>query len=50
MARDVYDHCPTAWWLTIPAERVDFGEELSPVARTGFDTALRKIRALASQG
>jgi hypothetical protein len=33
--------------LTIPVENLDFGEELSPLARRGFQTALDKIRTLA---
>jgi hydrogenase maturation protease len=47
LARDVFGHCPEAWWLTIPAEQLDFGEELSPVARHGFEVALERIRTLA---
>jgi hydrogenase maturation protease len=48
MARDVYGHCPEAWWLTIPAEKLEFGEDLSPLTRRGFDEALLKIRVLAA--
>ena len=44
LARDVFGHCPEAWWLTIPAVKLGFGEELSPVARRGYETALEKIR------
>ena len=39
LARDVFGHCPEAWWLTIPAVKLGFGEELSPVAQRGFKRA-----------
>jgi hydrogenase maturation protease len=41
-----YGRCPTAWWITIPAQCFDFGAELSPTARRGAAAALRYIRAL----
>jgi len=50
LARDVFGHAPEAWWLTIPAEEFRFGEELSPLAQAGFETALVRIRTLLSQG
>jgi hydrogenase maturation protease len=46
-ARQLFGRWPPAWWLTIPVENLDFGEELSPLARRGFQTALDKIRTLA---
>ncbi len=46
LARDVFGHSPEAWWLTIPAEAMGIGEELSPLAQRGFDTALREIKKL----
>lgn len=49
LARDVFGHCPEAWWLTIPAVKLDFGEELSPVARRGHAVALEQIRTLAGR-
>jgi hydrogenase maturation protease len=48
LAKQVYGRCPTASWLTIPIQDVDFGEELSPLARQGLRAALKKIRSLAS--
>ena len=45
-ARQLFGRCPPAWWLTIPVENLGFGEELSPLARRGYETALDKIRAL----
>ena len=46
MARDVFGHAPQAWWLTIPAVKLDFSEELTPEAERGFDEAVEKIRSL----
>jgi hydrogenase maturation protease len=46
LARDVFGHVPQAWWLTIPAEDLGIGEELSPLALCGLKTALREIEAL----
>jgi len=44
MARDVYRHCPEAWWLTIPIEVIEFAESLSPFAQKGYQSALEQIR------
>jgi hydrogenase maturation protease len=46
LARDVYGHVPQAWWLTIPAMKLDFSEELTPEAQRGFAEAVEKIKAL----
>lgn len=46
MAKQLFGQCPPAWWLTIPVEHLGFGEELSPLARRGYEIALAKIRAL----
>jgi hydrogenase maturation protease len=48
LARQAFGRCPTASWLTIPIQDVDYGEELSPLARDGFNIALEKIRSLAN--
>jgi Ni,Fe-hydrogenase maturation factor len=44
LARDVFGHAPEAWWLTIPVENLGMGEELSPLAQRGFETAVRMLR------
>jgi hydrogenase maturation protease len=49
LARDVFGHCPEAWWLTIPATRLEFSEELSPGAQRGLDEAVEKIKALCGR-
>ena len=46
LARDVFGHTPEAWWLTIPAVNLDFGEKLSPETEAGFHEALRRIQSL----
>lgn len=46
LARDVFGHAPQAWWLTIPAVKLDFSEELTPEARSGFAEAVNKIQEL----
>jgi hydrogenase maturation protease len=48
LAKQLFGRCPPAWWLTIPVENLEFGEELSPLARRGYETALEKIQELAS--
>jgi hydrogenase maturation protease len=49
LARDVFGHSPEAWWLTIPVEDLRIGEEFSPLAQRGFETAMQEIRKCASQ-
>ena len=47
LAKQAFGRCPPATWLTIPIQDVDFGEELSPLARQGLEIAMEKIRLLA---
>ena len=47
LAKQLFGRCPPASSLTIPVQDIDFGEELSPLARQGFNIALEKIRSLA---
>ncbi len=49
LARDLFGHAPQAWWLTIPALDLGFGEDLSTTAQAGLETALDRIRALTSR-
>lgn len=46
LARDVFGHTPKAWWLTIPAVKLAFGEELSPEAQRGLDEAVETVQSL----
>jgi hydrogenase maturation protease len=47
LAKQAFGRCPPASWLTIPVQDLDFGDELSLLARQGFEVALDKIRSLA---
>lgn len=46
LARDVFGHAPVAWWLTLPAANLAFGEELSTQAESCLRTAVAQIREL----
>jgi Ni,Fe-hydrogenase maturation factor len=41
-----FGHAPQAWWLTIPAVKLDFSETLTPEAQRGFAEAVEKIQEL----
>jgi hydrogenase maturation protease len=43
LARDVFGHAPQAWWLTIPALKLDFGPQLSAETQRGFAEAVQKL-------
>ena len=46
LSRDVFGRVPQAWWLTIPAVKLEFSEELTPAALRGVIEAVEKIQAL----
>jgi len=46
LARDVFGRAPMAWWLKIPAKKLEFGQEFSPETRLGLAEALEKLRGL----
>jgi len=46
LSRDVFGHVPRAWWLTIPAVKMEFSESLTPEAQRGCVEAIDKIQAL----
>jgi len=48
-ARDVFGHAPQAWWLTIPAMNLEFGEHLSLTTEAGYHEALDQIKSLVEQ-
>ena len=50
LARDVYGHTPEAWWLTIPAVNLEFGENLSPEAQRGLHEATKLIQSIYRPG
>ena len=43
LARDVFGHVPEAWWLTIPALKMEFTEDLTPEAEQGVKDAVSRI-------
>jgi hydrogenase maturation protease len=47
LARDVFGQAPEAWLLTVPAENIGIGEELSALTRRGLETAIEEIKRLA---
>jgi hydrogenase maturation protease len=49
LARDIFGHAPEAWWLTIPVENIEIGEELSPSVRQRFLAAVRELKLLAKK-
>jgi hydrogenase maturation protease len=49
LARDVFGHAPHAWLLTVPVEDFEIGDEFSPLAQRGFETAVRQVRQWATQ-
>jgi hydrogenase maturation protease len=49
LARDVFGRAPEAWWLTIPAEDLGIGEELSPLAQRGFEIAVQEVKKCAQR-
>jgi len=49
LARDVFGYAPEAWWLTIPAQNLEIGEELSASAQQGLAKGIDEIKRLARQ-
>jgi Ni,Fe-hydrogenase maturation factor len=47
LARDVFGRTPQAWWLTIPAENLEIGEQLSAGAQQGVSLAIEEIKRIA---
>jgi Ni,Fe-hydrogenase maturation factor len=43
LTQEVYGHCPSAWLLTVPATRVEFGEGLSHEAQRRAEQALARL-------
>ena len=46
LSRDVFGHVPHAWWLTLPALRMEFSEALSPEAERSVASAVAQIQTL----
>jgi hydrogenase maturation protease len=46
LARDAFGRAPQAWMLTVPAEVLGYGEELSPMAQRGVKKAIKAALGL----
>lgn len=44
LAQCLYDHCPPAWLVKLPAASFDFDEHLSDIARGGLSDALLWVK------
>ncbi len=44
LAQAVYGQCPPVWLITVPGERFEFGQSLSPRAEQGMEQALTLLR------
>lgn len=49
LARDVFGRAPRAWWLTIAAQNLGIGDELSPLTQRGMLEAVGKLRTVLRQ-
>lgn len=46
LSRDVFGRAPEAWWLTIPAVKMDFNEAITDEAQCGCVEAVEQIQSL----
>ncbi|MDZ7991369.1 MAG: hydrogenase maturation protease [Nostoc sp. EfeVER01] len=46
LTQAIYGYCPPAWWVTIPGENFELGENLSPLAEQGIEIAIDQINHL----
>lgn len=49
LAKQTFGRCPAASCLSIPVQELQFGDELSQLAREGVSVALYKLRMLAER-
>lgn len=49
LAKQAFGHCPPAWLISVPGERFDFGEGLSPLAAEGMATAEERLREICAR-
>jgi hydrogenase maturation protease len=49
LTKQTFGCSPPASWLSIPVQDLDFGDELSPLARKGMEEALEKLRKMADE-
>ena len=46
LSKTLYDRCPPAWLIAVPAAQFEVGTSLSPLAQAGVAAALEKVQAL----
>jgi hydrogenase maturation protease len=46
LTKALYNHCPQAWWVTIPGINFEIGDSLSLIAKRGVVVALERIDQL----
>jgi hydrogenase maturation protease len=44
LARDAFGRAPDAWWLTVPAEELGIGDQLSASGLLGMKRAVKALR------
>ncbi|MGA7953237.1 MAG: hydrogenase maturation protease [Gloeobacterales cyanobacterium] len=49
LTKVLYNHCPQAWWVTIPGINFQVGDSLSFIAKQGISMALERIRQLIQE-
>lgn len=47
LAKQTFGHCPRASCVSIPADDLDFGDEISSRAQQGIAVALQRLREIA---
>ena len=50
LTQHLYQARPTAYWVLLPTENLDFGEQFSPLAEAGIESALNEIRKIVLSG
>ncbi len=46
LSKMVFDHCPAAWFITMPAVELGFGEQLSSTTLNGLHKALQTVNQI----
>jgi hydrogenase maturation protease len=49
LTQALYDHCPQAWWVTIPGVNFEVGDSFSLIAEQGVAKALERIDQLLKE-
>jgi hydrogenase maturation protease len=49
LTQALYEHCPQAWWVTVPGVNFGVGDSLSLIAEQGVAKALERIEQLLKE-